>query len=245
MICPPVFRRCLARAGAVTLAVPLLLVGPAARPSLAAHEPGQGVRTVILVRHGAYDEDDPRDPRVGRALTERGREQARLTGARLAGLPVHVDALWTSTFTRARETADIVATALHETAVRDSDLCECTPPTTREDIMQRERPGSLDSCAAQIDRAYARDLRPSPARDRVVVLVAHGNVTRSLVARALGLDPKLWLNMTIANCSLSTLEVHPDGRIRVVSFGDMGHLPVELQGYPAPAWDPGLPPKKK
>jgi serine/threonine-protein phosphatase PGAM5 len=231
--------------GVLACAASLGLLAIAPPPAFAAHPPGEGVRTVILVRHGAYDEGDPRDPRVGHGLTDRGREQARLTGARLAALPVHVDALWTSTFTRARETADILATALHETAARDSDLCECTPPTTREEVMKRERPGSLDSCTAQIDRAYARYIRPSPAHDSLVVIVAHGNVIRSFVSRALGLDPKLWLNMSIANCSLSTLEIHPDGRVRVVSFGDMGHLPVALQGYPAPAWDPGLPPKAK
>ncbi|MFI5371399.1 MAG: histidine phosphatase family protein [Candidatus Eisenbacteria bacterium] len=202
------------------------------------------MRTVILIRHGVYDEDDPRDPEIGRALTDRGREQARLTGARLAGLPTHVDVLWASTFTRARQTAEIIADSLHETAHLTRDLCECTPPTTREDVMKRERPGSLDSCAAQLDRAWHRFFTPSPDHDSLVVLVAHGNVIRTLVSRAIGLDPKQWLNLTLANCSLSVIEIHPDGRIRLVSYGDMGHLPPALQGYPAPQWDPGLPPKK-
>lgn len=217
----------------------------ATRPADAAHEPGKGVRTLVLIRHGVYDEDDPRDPSVGRALTERGREQARLTGARLAGLPTHIDALWSSTFTRARETAGIIGEALHQTPGRDNDLCECTPPTTREDIMKRERPGALDSCTAQIDRDFRRFFTPSPERDSLVVIVAHGNVIRSLVSRAIGLDPRQWLNFTLANCSLSVIEIHPDGRIRLVSYGDMGHLPVTLQGYPAPQWDPGLAPKTR
>lgn len=238
-----VTRAALAAASAFAVLLALVTVTP--RRAIAAHEPGKGVRTVILVRHGVYDEDDARDPSVGKALTDRGREQARLTGERLAHLPTHVDALWSSTFTRARQTADIIGGVLKMTPLRDTDLCECTPPTTREDIMKRERPGALDSCTAQIDRDFARYFRPSPERDSLVVIVAHGNIIRSLMARAVGLDPMRWLNMSIANCSVSQFEIRPDGRIRVISFGDMGHLPVELQGYPAPAWDPGVAPKAK
>jgi serine/threonine-protein phosphatase PGAM5 len=232
------------RVASIPLAIGALILLAPPPVARAAHPPGQGVRTVILVRHGIYDEDDPRDPRVGHALTDRGREQARLTGVRLAALPVHVDGLWTSTFTRARETADLIASALHEPAVRDSDLCECTPPTTREDIMKNERPGSLDSCVTQLDRVYARYIRPSPARDSVVVLVAHGNVIRSLLTRAIGLDPKGWLVFALPNCSVSVLLVQPDGRVRVVSIGDVGHLPPDLQTLPTPMWDAGAPAKK-
>jgi serine/threonine-protein phosphatase PGAM5 len=115
----------------------------------------------------------------------------------------------------------------------------------REDIMKNERPGSLDSCTAQIDRLYKRYLRPSPARDSLVVLVAHGNIIRSVVARALGLDPKLWLTMSLPNCSVTLLLVRPDGGVRVVTVGDVGHLPPDLQGVPAPLWETGAPPPGK
>ncbi len=70
------------------------------------------------------------------------------------------------------------------------------------------------------------------------MIVAHGNIIRSLVARALGLDHKLWLNMSIVNCSVTQMDVLPDGHIRIVSVGDMGHLPPALQGNPAPMWVP-------
>jgi len=45
---------------------------------------GKGLRTIILVRHGVYDETDPRGPEIGKALLPEGREQARITGERLA-----------------------------------------------------------------------------------------------------------------------------------------------------------------
>jgi probable phosphoglycerate mutase len=70
-------------------------------------------------------------------------------------------------------------------------------------------------------------------------------VTRYLVARALGLDPALWLNMTIANCSISVIQVRADGRARLVSFDDVGHLPPAKQTYPPWKTDPGPKPMAK
>ncbi len=61
---------------------------PAGVIAQAAPEPAPAARTLYLVRHGAYDTSDPRDERVGRALVPIGVAQARLAGARLAGLPV-------------------------------------------------------------------------------------------------------------------------------------------------------------
>jgi serine/threonine-protein phosphatase PGAM5 len=208
-------------------------------------QPG-GIRTIVLVRHGVYDEEDPRDPEVGRALVPKGEEQARLTGARLARPPIHVDALHASTMTRARQTAEIIGQALHGIKPRLSgDLKECTPPTAREDVMARQRAGGPDSCQQGLERAWARYFRPSGRRDSTDVIVCHGNVIRYFVSRALGLDPRLWLNMTIANCSVSVVEVRPDGSTRLVSFDDVGHLPPEMQVYPPSRWDPGPRPKTK
>ena len=64
-----------------------------------------GVRTLYLVRHGAYDEADPRDAAVGKGLVPIGVAQARLVGARLRAVPFRFDALYTSPLTRALEVA--------------------------------------------------------------------------------------------------------------------------------------------
>lgn len=222
-------------------AVSLLCV---AAKSVAAVAPPAGTRTLILIRHGLYDEQDPRDPEVGKALSEQGREQARLTGARLVQLPTPIDALYASTMTRARQTAEIIAAALGpgRTPVPTPEIKECTPPTVRADIMARESPGAPDSCRQVLDVAWARFFRPTAGPDSTVALICHGNVIRYFVARALGLDPSLWLNMTIANCSLSVVQVRPDGTTRLVSFSDAGHLPPALQSYPRPAAAPAARP---
>ena len=93
-------------------------------PAIAAAAEPAGVRTLYLVRHGLYDQDDPRDADVGKALVPLGREQAALAGARLAALPVQFAALHTSTMTRARETAEIIGAALQLTPQPSTDLRE-------------------------------------------------------------------------------------------------------------------------
>jgi serine/threonine-protein phosphatase PGAM5 len=201
-------------------------VTAAATPAPAA----RGMRTLYLVRHGLYDENDPRGAFTGMELVEAGRAQARAVASRLAGLPAHVDAIYSSDMTRARQTAEIIAAALPGRVPRAfHDLSECTPPTPRQDIMKNLRPGEADSCAMQMDSAFAHYFRPSPTADSVEVLVCHGNVIRYLVCRALGVDRMVWLSMGITNCSLTVIQVRPDGTMRLLSFNDVGHLPLELQ----------------
>lgn len=208
-----------------------------AAPRTAAAQPG--ARTLYLVRHGLYDEDDPRDEAVGRGLTEAGRTQAQLVGARLAALGVTFDTLWTSPFTRARETAAIIAQSLPGLApVLAPDLAECTPATRRKDIMADLAPGEAEACVAQLERAFARFFVPSPAGDRHELLVCHGNVIRWLWCRALGVETAAWLGMAIANCSITVIQVKPDGACKLYVFGDAAHLPVELQTYPGGAFAP-------
>lgn len=214
------------------LALAWMLAVWAAGSALHAEPAATGVRTIYMIRHGDYDQEDRRDSEVGKALVDLGRTQAQLVGARLAGLPAGCDALYSSTMTRARETAEIIARylpGLQPVAVRD--LRECTPPAWRDDIMRRLGPGEADSCQAQIERAFARFFVPSPEADREDVLVCHGNVIRWFCCRALGVDPRAWGGMTIANCSVTVVRVLPDGGMRLVSYDDVGHIPPALQTY--------------
>jgi len=224
----------LARLAAVVL---LALVAAGSLPPGASAQtaPGKGLRTIILVRHGVYDENDPRDPEAGKALLPEGREQARITGERLAAWPARVDVLRASTMTRARETAEIIARSLSGLQpVPDRDLRECEPPGGRAQGQRGPAPAEADSCAARLDADFARYFRPSPERDSTEVLVCHGNVIRWLTCRALGADPKLWLGMSLANCSLTVIQVRPNGTYKITAVGDRGHLPVALQTWAMP-----------
>jgi serine/threonine-protein phosphatase PGAM5 len=187
-------------------------------------------RTIVLVRHGNYVDDPGADPRLGPHLSPLGVAQAHLVGARLAGLPVRFDALYASPLQRARDTAAVIAgdfPGRHFEVV--DDLAECTPPTRRTEITAHDKSEDLAACQAQLDRAFARFFRPAVGHEETDLLVCHGNVIRYLVTRALGVDTKAWLEMSPGHASITRIRVEADGRFKVISVGDVGHLPSNLR----------------
>ena len=192
----------------------------------------RGVHYVYLIRHGVYDRDTAvADDRIGSALNALGHEQAKLLGARLAQLPVRFHSLVSSDFTRARQTADDIGAMIGLTPVRDSLIHECTPTADRDDYMNNHPGGDVARCEANLQAAWARYFTPTPDADQHDVLVCHGNVIRWLVARTLGMDPKTWTRMDIANASLTVINIRADGSTHLAMFDDVGHIPVEKQTW--------------
>jgi serine/threonine-protein phosphatase PGAM5 len=187
-------------------------------PGLHAEEvEGTGVRTIYLIRHGEYDHED-------------GVAQARLVAARLRAMPVEWTSLTSSTMTRARETAQVIADELPQLEhVTDRKLSECLQPTWRTEITAEETLEDLAACLAQQEAAYEAYFQPSPAADRHDIIVGHGNVIRHFVTRVLKVDPMSWLEMSIGNCSLTVVNIQPDGSMKLLSYGDVGHIPPGLQ----------------
>ncbi len=191
--------------------------------------PQAAARTIVLVRHGNYADDPSADPKLGPHLSPIGAAQAHLVGARLAGMPDHFDALYASPLQRARDTAAIIAgdfPGRHFEVV--DDLAECTPPTRRVEVTAGEKPEDLAACQAQLDRVFARFFRPAAGHAETDLLVCHGNVIRYLVTRALGVDTKAWLEMSPGHASITRIRIEADGRFKVISVGDVGHLPPNL-----------------
>ncbi|HVH48079.1 MAG TPA: histidine phosphatase family protein [Labilithrix sp.] len=180
-----------------------------------------GTRTLVLVRHGQYGLTD------GGKLTELGREQAELTGrwicTHLAGR--RVDALWSSTLPRARETATIIARNVPPAKVRVAGVLREgmyskvngyeVPPSER--LEDRER----------ADAAYARFFRTSRT-DRLEIVVCHGNLIRYLVCRAIDVPVVRWTRMNSNHCSLTRILVRDTGAVRVVSYNETAHLPTPI-----------------
>jgi broad specificity phosphatase PhoE len=206
------------------LAIAVLASVVAVGPPRAADSPG--TRYVYLVRHAIYDRDEKADDRTGNGINALGREQAKLTAERLSRLPVRIARLYTSDFTRARDTARILERVLKVTPEVDPLLHETTPASERADIAPDA------SADADLAAAWARHMRPLAASgDEHDVLVSHGNVIRWFVARALGADPTHWTRMDIANCSLTVIAVRPDGSARLVTFSDASHIPIPKQTW--------------
>lgn len=75
----------------------------------------KAIRHIIMIRHGQYQLNGATDPE--RILTELGRQQAKMTGQRLADLKIPIDDVVISTMTRAQETGKII---LDQLPLRDS-----------------------------------------------------------------------------------------------------------------------------
>ena len=196
-------------------------------PAFAAEE--AAVRTIVLVRHGEYDSDPSVDPKLGPHLSALGVAQSHLAGARLAEFPGGIDGLHMSPMQRARDTAATIGAALPR---RDfdviEDLAECTPPTRRDSVMKEEKAEDLAACQAQLDRVFAAWFKPSTTGARTDLFVCHGNVIRYLVTRALGVDTKAWLEMSIGHASITKVRVKADGSMQVIAVGDVGHIPPNM-----------------
>ena len=210
-----------------------IAVTPAAgQTPAAAPKAGTGVHFVYLVRHGIYDRDtSATDDRVSNGLNALGHEQAKLLGARLAGLGVKFDRLISSELLRAKQTADDMGVLMKMTPSRDGLLNECTPNSSNARLMAGEKPADVAACDSTLAVAWARYLVPTTERDTYDVLVCHGNVIRWTLMRALGADTKNWSNQDAGNCSLTIIAVRPDGSIRLAMYSDVGHIPVEKQTW--------------
>ena len=216
----------------------LVLSCLAAVAAVAAETP---TRTLTLVRHGFYDYVKGADEKKVMGLNALGREQAAFVAARLSALPVKFDVLVSSELTRARETGDIIADKLGRTCARDGRLNEVTPPGLGL------KPEQIDAGAeAQLQAAWEHFTAPNAAGATHELLICHGNVIRWFVCRALGVDPKHWTRLEIANCSVTMIQVRGDGVVRLQQFNEIAHVPLEKQTWSGngPAWPLPAQPKK-
>ena len=93
-------------------------------------------------------------------------------------------------------------------------------------------PGEAEECEANLEAAWERIFVPAEGNHEFDIVVCHGNVIRWFVTRVLDVDPEAWLQMSIANCSLTFVQVRADGSKKLIAFADSGHLPYTMTTYP-------------
>lgn len=197
--------------------------------TLAAEAVAPAARIIVLVRHGHYDTDPAADPKLGPHVSSIGVAQARLAGGRLASSPDGFDAMYVSPMQRARDTAAAISGDFPGRTFSVIDgLAECTPPTRVARLMAEEKPEDLAACEAQLDKVFKEQFKPAQGTERTELYVCHGNVIRYLVTRALGVDPIAWLGMSVGHASITRIRVEADGSFKVISVGDVGHLPGNM-----------------
>lgn len=210
----------------VLIAVALIALGFAG-PSLAAEV--SPVRTVYLVRHGAYLPDRNADRNVGPGISTLGIAQARLAAARFRAMPVTFESVTSSTMARAKETAAVIHEQLGDAKTSASpSISECTPPAA---FALNESDAALNACKQRLDSAFAQFFKPPGSKNSHEILVAHGNVIRYLVTKALGVDTRAWTGMSVAHASLTMIQIHANGAVAIITVGDIGHIPSNMQSW--------------
>lgn len=172
---------------------------------------------LLLVRHGetalnaARVLQPPDTP-----LSERGRAQAAALAQRLSDEPVSL--LWSSDLSRAWQTAESVALACRLPVVPQPLLQERNFGVLRgqpydalgfDPLALAAAPPQGESVAAfeaRVDEALAQALAAARGSGGTVVVVTHGLVIHSLLARRLALPAGNTLPPRIANTSVTVVE---------------------------------------
>ncbi|XP_015238486.1 serine/threonine-protein phosphatase PGAM5, mitochondrial isoform X2 [Cyprinodon tularosa] len=189
----------------------------------------KATRHILLIRHSQYNLSGNGD--TERILTPLGREQAELTGQRLAALGLKYDVLIHSSMTRATETAHIISKHIPGVELVSCDLLregapiEPVPPVThwKPDAVYHEDGARIEAAF----RRYIHRADPKQKEDSYEIIVCHANVIRYFVCRALQFPPEGWLRMGLHNGSITWLTIRPSGRVALRTLGDAGFMPPD------------------
>jgi alpha-ribazole phosphatase len=196
---------------------------------------------ILLVRHGTtkLHSGDRFWGKTDIPLSNTGIKQAGQLRNRLA--PEKIDAIYSSTLSRARSTAEIIASGHKADVTACEDLCECNfgyieglnyeeikrlYPALAEELNTWQAvafPGgeSLEELNARV-RTFLKRLEKHKPKETVLV-VAHGGPLRLIVCNLLGLGLEFWLKIRIDLASLSIVETYPQANILSL-LNDVSHL---------------------
>jgi broad specificity phosphatase PhoE len=180
---------------------------------------------LLLVRHGETALNAARilQP-ADTPLSERGIAQAQALGRRLAAEPIA--AVWSSDLPRAWQTAQAIAGGrtirpeplLHERNFgslrgRAYDSLGFDPLTSETAPPGGESRAEFD---ARVDSALQQALEAAATLDGALLLVTHGLLIRSLLARRIALPDGTAAPTRLGNTGLSVVEIGPPPRATLV-----------------------------
>ncbi|XP_069820138.1 serine/threonine-protein phosphatase PGAM5, mitochondrial isoform X2 [Dendropsophus ebraccatus] len=189
----------------------------------------KATRHIFLIRHSQYKLDGKSD--TERVLTSLGREQAELTGQRLASLGLKYSHIIHSSMTRAKETTEIISKYLPDVKKYSTDLLREGAPIRPDPPVCHWKPDvEYHEDGPRIEAAfrnYIHRAEPKQEEDSYEIIICHANVIRYIVCRALQLPPEAWLRMSLNNGSITYLVVRPNGNVSLRMLGDSGFMPPE------------------
>lgn len=186
----------------------------------------KATRHIFLIRHSQYNLNGTVDKE--RVLTPLGREQAELTGHRLAELGMKYDVMIHSTMTRATETTNIISKYIPEVETVSCDLLREGAPIEPVPAISWKPDCVYHEDGARIEAAFRRYIHRADVKqteDSYEIIVCHANVIRYFVCRALQFPPEGWLRLGLNNGSITWITIRPSGRVGLRMMGDSGFMP--------------------
>jgi serine/threonine-protein phosphatase PGAM5 len=184
-------------------------------------------RFLYLARHGnAIDEGD---------LSPAGREQARLLGQRMAGVPL--TAVHHGPLPRAVQTAALIGACLPGVPLHSSEVVgDYFPPVGDVGALPAPYATFLDGVSAE---EYATGARLAAAaieqhatateEESHELIVTHSFLVAWFVRHALDAPQARWVGLNAANCALTVIRYRADRPPTLITLNDMTHLPESLR----------------
>ncbi|MEM8925299.1 MAG: histidine phosphatase family protein [Actinomycetota bacterium] len=218
------------------------------------YQPEEGACQIVLVRHGQsapYMPGRPFDLVDGHGdphLSELGHHQARLLGERLAHEPI--DAIYTSSLTRTKQTAAPLAEKLGIAPEVEADLREVYLGEFEGGLFRQraaedhpavvsmrakgewgEIPGAETNAQFQGRVVAALERIAAAHPDRLVVAACHGGVIGAALGHAIGAGPFVFNGAR--HTSVNHLVRNPSGWV-IRSFNDGAHAGRLTVDHPLP-----------
>ncbi|CAH1801293.1 unnamed protein product [Owenia fusiformis] len=199
---------------------------------LANHRPSVK-RVLYLVRHGDYNVNSDH------MLTSLGHTQANITGQwlkrRERKYAIQFKRLISSTYHRCVQTSEHILKYFPTLSnLTDQMLIEgwAIPPRTNLDTFPKWEEYPYKADKKRLDLAfqkYFHRAEQNELSDVHEIIVAHSNMLRYLIMRALQFPVDIWSRVSIIHAAISVLTITPDGYVLLESLGDNTHIPIHLQ----------------
>lgn len=190
---------------------------------------------IVLIRHGQYESADSDFERV---LTALGREQATRAGERLkelvdAGAIHPIKYVFYSPMQRATETHSFIQRHLPDT-IKPQHIKPCS--MIMEGAVRRPVPAHSSwkpsdeqflKDGARVEAAFLNHVHRADEKEEnnySTVIVCHANVIRYFAMRALQLPTDAWLRTSLANASMTIIDISPTGSVSLRCLGESGFL---------------------
>jgi probable phosphoglycerate mutase len=201
----------------------------------------------VLIRHGESKTTVARvigGHRTCSGLSELGRQQAeRLRDRLLAGNEIAADVLISSQYSRARETAEVIAPALGDlTVVEEPGFGEHDPGPDCDgmgfddyiakygggwwegDPFGTSFPGGETIAAFQFRIGQTIRRTIDTYKDQTIVVACHGGVVDAALRLALKAPSTGSFEIQTLNTSITEIQLVKDNHWRLLRYNDIGHL---------------------